>query len=637
MQSNTYRDKLYSASNVILVLVSLFFVISGFLPKNLWWGINHLVYLPDHIKVLYLVLIGISFLPPVWQNVLKAVAALSSLPRRVGYLLAVVAAILLFTIFRDLVHSTGDSYVRANEITRGILYLPSELLGTLVHAILFRFLNLFGQFHGRETIAITSIIIGALFVILVLRTAPMAGRSKGLFVIAALSMGSSQLFFGYVESYALLYLFIICYLLLAFKESTFESFWNWLTLVYLLAGLSHQIGMILLLPSYVLLSIKHFKFHPVRVIMILVSILIAFLPYLIPKFINFAVGHTEIRSFSDYFLPFHNDAYSLVSLIHLFDILNLFILVAPILVILAPMFLASAFKSKERSLLPCLIIPAILFIIMFKSDLTLVRDWDLFSIPVAVITVPLLILLLRPLSGDSKSMKVIVPALLVASIIFSSWVLVNNRIEAHLERAEYMIDKTVKGQRYGYENLNHYFVSNGRYEDQLRVLMKIKVEDRTPRIYGQISMTLWMLGRKDEAYQYAMEGVAQPKPREINALMAGLTSFEKSQYFDAARFFDAYIRLNPADQDILWKLGQSLLNCDSLQAAKSVFDRMLALNNRNPQAYYGLAGAYYRLGDFAMAERYGLQAMEINPNLTGLKTLLKAIQGQRQELEDNEQ
>ena len=161
--------------------------------------------------------------------------------------------------------------------------------------------------------------------------------------------------------------------------------------------------------------------------------------------------------------------------------------------------------------------------------------------------------------------------------------------------------------------------------------MKIKTEDRNPRVYGEISQVLWMLERKDEAYEYAMQGVRMPNPREINALMAGLTSFEKGNFNNATRFFRAYLGLNPNDRNLLWKLGESLIESDSLEAAKSVFYRMISLDNNDAMAYFGLAAALFRQGEYDLAEQYCSQGLVFYPDASGGQQLLENIQLHRRE------
>ncbi len=629
--SDNYSGKKYiTAALGMAAAFSGLFIILGFLPENPWWGINHLSYYPLYGRVIFAVLIISAFLPPVRKLFRAALDGMATVPAKVAVPTALITSALFFILFRIRVHSLGDSYLRANEIVNGKWYQPTKLLDFLVHAALYHLLNLIVAVDAMTVIAAASVVAGIVFVFLLFRTAPYSGWKKNMLVTAVLSLGCSQLFFGYVESYTLLYLFAVWYLFLVFGRDGYQVSFGLLTLVYLLAGLSHQVGIILLLPSYLYLGYQRYKTHAAKALILSSVLLVSFLPFLVTGFINRVSGSEGYRGLTDYLLPLVDETYGVLTPLHLFDILNQFLLVAPVAIILLP-FMPYAVRSGQRRLVALLlIIPSLLFIFLFNPELTMVRDWDLFSLPVATVAIPFLILIFDGLQEKSQAVaERLTGVALVAIIILASWVLLNNYTSGHLKRAEHVIDTAVKGQRYGYENLANYYDRQADYENELRVLMKIKPRDRTPRVYGELAQMFWVLGRLDEAYEYAQQGVRMPRPRKINAFMAGVTAYDKGKYLEAIRCFRGVMTLDRDDFQVLWRLGESLVRVDSLDEAIAVYNHALALDRSNAFFCFGLAGAYYRKGAYDKAEEFCREGLRLNPDASGGKALWESIQNKK--------
>src|SRR3989339_580620 len=68
-KDTTKRDQTVLIS-VLFILYSLF-VLTAFIKSDHLWGINYLYYLPGWIKLIFIVLGGIVFLPPVNNDLFK--------------------------------------------------------------------------------------------------------------------------------------------------------------------------------------------------------------------------------------------------------------------------------------------------------------------------------------------------------------------------------------------------------------------------------------------------------------------------------------------------------------------------------------------------------------------------------------
>ncbi len=607
------------------------FIAFGWLPDNRWWGINHLSYYSLYARIVFSLLAILALLPPVWKIVRKVVRKPGSLSDvfKIPLLLLVSAG--LFIFLRVAVHSLGDGYQRAYEIEHNYLYHATEMLDFFIHAAAYHLINLFGDFKAAAAMAATSIIAGVAFVYMLFRMAPFSGWKRYLLIMVILSLGSSQLFFGYVESYTLLYLFAVWYLFLAFRPEGKEAGFGLLTVVYLLAGFSHVAGIILIV-SYLLLARNKFGDHPKRLLILPGVLAVSLLPLLIPVGLNRLLGVEETRTLSGYFLPIVDGTYGVTSPLHLFDILNQFLLVAPAGLLILPFLPRLIRPSKRRLLAWSMFIPAGLFILLFNPELTMARDWDLLSVPMAICVIPLFFMVFESLADDSQTALLRLISLpLIAIVITSSWVMLNNHTPSHLRRAEYILDHAIKSKRYGCELLAYYYGSHNDHENELRVLQKIDPTDRTARVYGKISQDLYILGRLDEAYRMAQTGVNMESRTNLNAVMAGVTAFERGEYNKAIYFLRVSSVIVPDELHSLCKLGDALFMADSLEGAIQVFGKAMALDRSEARPYYGLAGTYQRLGNYELAERYYREGFARNPNFPGRKKLWDQIRNLKQD------
>ena len=627
-EEKTWRWRLHGSYGSCLVLSALF-ILFGFLPDNGWWGINHLLFFPFHVKVIFAAVTVMALLPVSSRAFGCIVDRLSRSPRRVTGAVSVVISLFLFWFFRVAVHSLGDGYQRAFEIEQGKLFQSTEMLDFGVHVLIYRPLRALGLTDAATTaMALTSIVAGGVFVYMLAVLAPFRGRKKALFMAVILSLGITQFFFGYVESYTLLYLFSVWYIFLAFRAAASKTGFGVLTLAYLLAAFSHQAALILA-PSYIFLAFIVYRRHRLRSVLMPAALVAAVAPYVTAFVLARALAAEETGGLAAFFLPLFSGVYAVFSPVHLFDILNQLLLVGPVALALLPILILGFRRGEGRLLTFLLVVPASAFIMFFDPKLTLIRDWDLFAVPVATCVIPLLLTSFSRLGDDLTSLLGrILPAALCGVVLMSSWVMLNHSTTAHLTRAEYVLEHSVKGRRYGYELLAHYYHIQDDYQNELRVLQTIDPGDRTPRVYGKLAQAFYKLGRLDEAYAHAQFGVMQTIPNKLNALMAGLTSYDKGKYPEAAYYFRVAMDMDPGDYQWLYLLGDALLLADSLDEAIAVYTQAIDRDPSSPRPFIGLADAYVRKGNYVRAQQYCREGLARDPQSERGKILWEKIKEQ---------
>jgi tetratricopeptide (TPR) repeat protein len=176
---------------------------------------------------------------------------------RTFFLLSILA-LPVFWILRSRLHLLGDGYFRIGDLPVGRLHLQ-EWLDGLIHLMIYRVMGkLIPSWTPELTYSIVSILCGGLFVFLALKLASLLARTdfgKVLIFFSLISLGSMQLFFGYVESYTILQVALLAYvffaaLFLSGRVSILPA------LLALVISVGLHITSLILLPSFVYLLTK---------------------------------------------------------------------------------------------------------------------------------------------------------------------------------------------------------------------------------------------------------------------------------------------------------------------------------------------------------------------------------------------
>jgi len=135
-----------------------------------------------------------------------------------SFLLLSLFSLPLFWIFRSRLHLLGDGYFRISDLPQARLHL-TEWLDGFIHLVVYRVMTkLIPTWTPELTYSTISILCGGLFVFLALKLASLLERTgfgKALIFSFLVSLGSSELFFGYVESYSILQVVLLAYILFA--------------------------------------------------------------------------------------------------------------------------------------------------------------------------------------------------------------------------------------------------------------------------------------------------------------------------------------------------------------------------------------------------------------------------------------
>jgi Flp pilus assembly protein TadD len=625
---------------VSVLIMSLLFIAAALIPIDSLWGFNHLKYFPEYVILIYILLLVALVISPTNSALARMsdriCTAFKTFPRGLQLSIVIALTAAVFFFLRVHVHSLGDGYQRIYQIEKGFTYYYSEPLDFFLHAVLYRLLKSIGIASGEWTYVLFSIAAGITFVstLYLIRIKGDYGRQRaGLLKILIISFGGVQLFFGYVESYSLYYISGLLYIV--FAAEFLAAGRGMLTISILLAvAMASHITAVFLLPSFVFLMIRHFKAGPRRFVDGYLPILIVLVTFLglVTQEILLKIYRAEyVPSISGGLLPFFSsEKYSMFSPMHLYDVLNQILLIAPITFVLGVFILFNRKRNNHGEDLQ--IFSGIIFacsslmLLVIDPKLGLARDWDLFSIPTAVMgTAVVLTALSRRAAADlPKRLKFLIGA---AAVVFvSSWILTNASAGRQLKRAEDLLYLSDKGRGYSTELLAYYyrFVA-GDSKKALQLLETIQGRERNARVYNKIAKMQIDLGELEEALKSIYKGLELDSNFAELHLLAGSTwlRLRKPEY--ALPHLQRAVILEPDRIESYQALANAYYNLDSFQIAIEVFKKILELNPDHDLSYFEIANIYRVTGEFDSAYVYVKKGLAINPNFPNGMTILGLI------------
>ena len=190
------------------------------------WGVDFLFYLPAPIQGIFILLSILLFIPGFRRQIRSMVDALPFAlwgeGRRVWLTrgLLVLVALGAFFVLSSARHFLGDGYYLLNELDAGTGKKPlrAPFTFTLIRALHYASQTVWET--AENTYRVYSYASGLLYVLLAFATAGTLGKNplqKSIVLAFLLTTGTMQLFFGYVENYALYMPGFLLYILLGLR------------------------------------------------------------------------------------------------------------------------------------------------------------------------------------------------------------------------------------------------------------------------------------------------------------------------------------------------------------------------------------------------------------------------------------
>jgi len=650
---------------ILCALLIIIHCITSFFPHIRVWGVNHLTYFPLSVRIILVALSFSIFIPQVNQGIRATVRKpLLSLSEKISkhkpylwYAGFSLLSMVLFWIFRSRTYFLGDGSNYVSNLNTGVKTLIwSELLESILHVRLYRFLTLFFSADGQLTYQIASIVAGAIFVFLVFLFSAYLGRDlfEKIFVFAFLfTMGSVELFFGYVEHYSYVLITALAYLFFSLKWIEKRGKIVIPILLFLLSVAFH-FSSFFLLPSllYLLLLTGSRGITTKKVLIIGGG---AFLALALVSIYVYISKPLIIRIFV---LPFEGKfstaGYTSFSVAHLLDILNELLLLSPAGVILILVTLLVAFKKtevKSPRIFFLLLVAGFGFIYHFTFDplLGAGRDWDMFAITSAGYSLLGICLFLK-INANSKSFKYASVILVWTSFVsLIPWVALNINETKSVQRFRDLLELDPQKSRSGHFFLMNYFGKKGlineaqkedlrqkelfpayylaveakEYYDRgmldtalVMIRKAIELDPLSSEVHYHLAKIYYLQGNWDLAeteYQQALK----LKPEHIGAYVDLAQMYMQQRLWDKAlEQYNSILKFRIEIPGVYSNIGDIYLRQNKPNEAVKYFKTALKLQDDFVLSHFGLARAFSKMEQMDEAINEFEKTVQLKPDFT---------------------
>ena len=648
---------------ILCALLVIIHCITSFFPYSRVWGVNHLAYFPLSVRIILVALSFSIFIPQVNQGIRATVRKpLLSFSEKISkhkpylwYAGFSLLSMVLFWIFRSRTYFLGDGSNYVSNLNTGVKTLVwSELLESILHVQLYKLLNLFFSADGQLTYQIASILAGAIFVFLVFLFSEYLGRDlfEKVFVFAILvTMGSVELFFGYVEHYSYVLIAALGYLLFSLKWIENRGKIVIPVLLFLLSVAFH-FSSFFLLPSllYLLLLTGSRGITTKKVLIVGGGALLALVLVSIYVYISKPL---IIRIFV---LPFEGKfttaGYTSFSFAHLLDILNELLLLAPAGAILILVTLLVAFKKtevKSPRIFFLLLVAGFGFIYHFTFDplLGAGRDWDMFAITSTGYSILGICLFLKVNANSKLSKYASVILVWTTFLSLIPWIALNVNETKSVQRFRDLLELDPQKSRSGRFFLMNYFEKKGmvneaqkedlrqkelfpayflaveakEYYDRgmldtalVMIRKAIELEPLSSEVHYHLAKIYYLQGNWDLAeteYQQSLK----LKPEHIGAYVDLAQMYMQQRLWEKAlEQYKMILKFRVEFPGVYNNMANIYLRQDRQDEAIKYFNKAITLQDDFVLAHFGLGRALWKTGQVNEALKEFEKAIQLEPD-----------------------
>lgn len=535
----------------------------------------------------------------------------------VGKLVCVVLCGIIFTLFVMPTHFLGDGYMQIDNLgsEQFVIHKWSERGITLTLDAIQTILGGRSVENARLAFQGVSIVSGIVSVYFMFLIAGLIGHSEPkryLIFFCLLFSGVMLLFFGYAESYPLLWPLLLGFTFFALKYIETGKGFLWACLFYIAAVFIH-LYMIVFIPALVYMTLCTGRgrelYNKLRVLIGVVIIgMTSGSIYLLLSRIrsDLFIENIFLAVFSGKAV---SPGYYIFSLSHIADILNLAILVSPILVLLV---LLTGKQWKKSFNKPSYIFlwlfsgGSLAFLFVIDPQLTMPRDWDLFA--PSFIGPTILALLLIPDIKIEKISGRIVPITMLSGLLILPFMAANLIEASSVDYHKYIInlDKS--------KSISSFIVLRSYYEkigDQEAV-------DSLNAIYPKYYPDAVKLHRASDALkandlQTAREMLSSVTADKFSSsyreLISGLY-YKSKDYVSALDESDKAYQLEKFNSDIHRDRAVIFIGLKNYDSALVWLHSAYSLNDKDLFTLEALAWLEFKAGDYTSSAQFANHAIE---------------------------
>jgi hypothetical protein len=612
--------KLIRPLTLSVQLVFVLVAVAAFLPQSRLWGVNHLTFYSVPVRVVALVFLALMFVPGTSRRLYAALLFVSRVIKTggtnvdVALTVIAVASVVLFWSFRASTNLLGDGQLIAQSFEASwkghekVIMRSAKAIvleerispgATLVYYGAAKAIT--GVFERGPVWAIRLFIawMGAVLVYIILglaRRGPFSPEVRLWLLVLTLFSTTMQLFFGYIENYSPLVFTGVLYLVMGFVVIHGGGRLWMLIVLFLLTFYAH-IQAVLLGPSllYLILwrslekrreRVERFAGPALTAITVLGAI---------------AAGFTSI---GDYYLPLSGGKwfYGMFSPLHFADVLNEAMLLMPIL----PLFVVMAWVNRSLARRPfgyragtggeargwfamtaewhfviLILVPCFLYLFLFKPEIGMARDWDLFTMSMLGL-VPLALLIINRFFRATKmqlsAASFTVPAIAIYVVLTVAWVGINASPTRSAERFEHILEYDRTHAAYAYETLAIFYHDRGNIAKATELMEIACAGASNPRQLVRLAMYYEKLEGKEKAIELMRRTLAD-HPKSHRPRFYLITLLEGDGNIDEiAELARVGTILHPEEAIYWFYHGEVAISRGQIEEGLAALQNCLALN-----------------------------------------------------------
>ncbi|MBD3298770.1 MAG: tetratricopeptide repeat protein [candidate division Zixibacteria bacterium] len=647
MQSTDTGIQRALSALAVALWIGLLLVAEQF-PETRLWSINHLAFLPDAMRwgVIGAGALAIAFILSGRTKLQSGQSAW--MDRWPGALVLIGLIVGIGWVLRAQTPLLGDGILRGADALVDEAPLGSELLASALAQGMIQVGLYSGSTGGYGALSLISFISAGVLALGLWYYAPRAGIARpGAFVFWILTFGSFRLLAGYVESYAPAFAMLVLWGVasVGFMRGQLSA---WPTITFCCVALLSHAATLGVVPATLWMLWKgrqdgHSGTTALVSFPVLIVALTAFIAWEINRQQVGGIG-VEAGHFIMPLLPGADNPYSILSLPHIIDFLNQWLLLVPAVIVAAAIVLitrtrpqpypddSSSAQRAIRIFWILAIVPMLLGAFLIDPKLGWARDWDLMTIFATPALVALALWLAQIRSASIRR-----AAGAVAVISLGLWLAVGARAESEEQRFEALLELDPSRAAYGHEILAIYHRVNGRrfgeikhfkaaleYSDNLRYMANIanayykidRIDDAIDwyqRIYRRdstydvarysLSLTLMRQQRYEEALPHAQWSLANDPDDPVRSFVLGSILLYLQRPLNALPHLEKAAKAMPSKSNYLNILGGCYLRLGRKREAQTVWRRAVNANPTDPSPYVNLAGVEFDLGNYGRARQ----------------------------------
>ncbi len=596
---------------VLYYLIWLVLIVAALYPDKRWWAFSVYAYVDEFYRYLILSMGGIAplFLFFLKANINKESDDLvsSSSKYLISSIIILLCSMVLFIIFRAQAFYLGDGYTLLSTLASDNPILKQREIGESMIHLWVR--DIFGSGETAALLSYQTISISAgvalLLSFMLLSKRVIGSFYNWLFIILVLATGGySLLWFGYVENYSMFVMSVGIYSMVGYLAVSEKISHYWIIIPLLLAIIMHVMG-VTLIPSafYILLTRPGPRKLISRISVTIKSIigLIVAAMLLVP----FIYVYNNSYFFKLALVPiienrFTVDGYTLFSMAHLLDVINLLILLVPASILSLIYFILNKGKvlplSTRAWYLIILTFSVCLALFLFDPKIGMPRDWDLFSFAGISLMLISAFTLLSLFKKRVITRSVLILAVCLNLMFLIPRVYTQTSYDLALEQFRDYISWEPLKSRTAMTMLAEHYNKKGDTVQASIEIAKWKTDYPEWR-KNRVAMKMYNEGHIKEAIILYREIISTNPAYAASYSNLGL-AFMKSRQLDSAMLYlEISEGMNPYNHRVLANLGMCHFYKENYIIAEELFERALARDSLISTAVIGLLNVYKMINE----------------------------------------